>query len=68
MKIYQGRWRMKKTTKVCKNNAGALFTFIPVDVIKRLKLKAGDRLDWFTTKDFTKFKKANPEDGIEPQD
>ena len=59
---------MKRITKICKSNSGALFTFIPVDIIKKLKLKAGDRLDWFSTKDFAKFKKANPEDGIETQD
>lgn len=54
---------MKRKTKICKSNSGALFTFIPVDIIKKLKLKAGDSLYWSTKKDFAKFKKAEPEGG-----
>jgi len=54
---------VKRKTKICKSNSGALFTFIPVDIIKKLKLKAGDSLYWSTKKDFAKFKKAEPEGG-----
>ena len=58
---------MKKTTKVCVNNAGAFFTFIPVEVTKKLKLKAGEKLDWEVVKGIVKLKK-NPEVEREPQE
>jgi len=58
---------MKGTTKVCRNNAGALFTFIPVEVTKKLKLKAGEKLDWEVVKGIVKLRK-NPEAEREPQE
>jgi len=55
-----------KPTKVCANNAGALFTFIPVDVIKRLRLKSGEKLEWKVVKNTAKLKKI-PE-VVKPQE
>ena len=52
---------MKKPTKVCVNNAGALFTFIPVEVVEKLKLKAGDRLSWKLNKSIAKLQRVKPE-------
>jgi len=52
---------MKGTTKVCRNNAGALFTFIPVEVVEKLKLKAGDRLSWKLNKSIAKLQRVKPE-------
>ena len=52
---------MKGTTKVCRNNAGALFTFIPVEVVEKLKLKTGDRLSWKINKNVAKLQRVKPE-------
>jgi len=42
---------MGKSTKICKHATGFLFTFLPIEVVQKLEIKAGDRFEWKILKD-----------------
>jgi len=42
---------MGKTTKICKHVTGFLFTFLPIEVVQKVEIKAGDRFEWKILKD-----------------